>query len=141
MDKIWKAKWITDPRFAALQPLNLLHKQLFPVSIPEHPADLQNQHLLVRKQFQVTDAIREAYLDISGDDYYKLYINGEFVGQGPAPGYPDHYYYNHIDIAKYLKTGANIIAVHLYYQGLINRVWNSGDYRQGMIAELEVNGV
>lgn len=27
MDKVWKAKWIADPRFAALQPLNLLHKQ------------------------------------------------------------------------------------------------------------------
>jgi alpha-L-rhamnosidase len=139
MERKWKAKWITDPRFANLKPLNLLHKQLVSAPMPEHRTDLQNQHLLVRKRFQVTGPVKEAYLDISGDDYYKLYINGEFVGQGPAPGYHFNYYYNHIDVAKYLRTGANIISVHLYYQGLINRVWNSGDYRQGMIAELQVN--
>jgi alpha-L-rhamnosidase len=141
MEKLWKAKWITDPRFAGLQPMNLLHKEVQPIEAPEHRPDLQNQHTLVRKRFEVTLPVGEAYLDISGDDYYKLYINGEFVGQGPAPGYHFHYYYNRIDVSRYLRPGANVIAVHLYYQGLINRVWNSGDYRQGMIAELQVNGV
>lgn len=136
MDKQWTAKWIMDPRFAEITPLNLLHKQSAPVRLPEHRPDLQNHHMLVRKTFQWTGGRKAAVLEITADDYYKLYINGQFVGQGPAPGYSWHYFYNRYDVTRYLQTGPNVIAVHLYYQGLINRVWNSGDYRQGMLAEL-----
>ncbi|MCL6590137.1 MAG: family 78 glycoside hydrolase catalytic domain [Firmicutes bacterium] len=139
MEKVWRGKWIGDPRFAGLRPLDLLHKQLPERERPGHREGLKNLHMLVRKRFVVKDPIHAAYLDISGDDYYKLYINGRFVGQGPAPGYHFHYNYNRYEVAEFLKSGANVIAVHLYYQGLTNRVWNSGDYRQGMIAELYVN--
>lgn len=139
MDKQWQAKWIMDPRFAGLTPRNLLHKQLAEVTLPEHRADLKNIHLLVRKKFYLAEKIRNAFFEITADDYYKLYINEHFVGQGPAPGYHFHYNYNRYNVTEYLQSGANIIAVHLYYQGVINRVWNSGDYRQGMIAELFIN--
>ena len=75
-------------------------------------------------------------LRITADDYYKLYVNGTFLAQGPAPGYPEHYYYNTLDITPYLRKGRNVAAVHLYYQGLINRVWNSGDGRFGVASDL-----
>ena len=45
-----------------------------------------------------------------------------------------------MDITAFLKEGSNIIAVHVYYQGEINRVWNSGDNRQGMIADFYIDG-
>jgi hypothetical protein len=38
-----------------------------------------------------------------------------------------------------LKPGENLIAVHTYYQGLINRVWVSGDDRHGLLLDLAVN--
>jgi hypothetical protein len=137
MEKEWTAKWIMDPRFAGLAPLDLLHKQLAPVRLPEHRPELQNHHMLVRKTFDwVQRPGAAAFLEITADDYYKLYINGRFVGQGPAPGYAWHYFYNRYEVTPYLRDGRNVIAAHLYYQGLINRVWNSGDYRQGMLAEL-----
>ena len=69
-----------------------------------------------------------------------MYINGQYVTQGPAPGYPWHYYYNRVDVRKYLQPGRNVIAVHTYYQGLINRVWVSGDGRHGLIFDLVCDG-
>lgn len=63
---------------------------------------------------------------LSADDYYKLYVNGHFVCQGPSEGYNDEYYYNEADITPFIVGGDNVIAAHVYYQGLINRVWNSG---------------
>ena len=138
--KNWSATWITDGRFAGLNPLQVLHKADAENENYHHADDLKNQHMLVRKTFE-TGTCRPAWIDISGDDYYKLYINGKFVGQGPAPSYHFAYNYNRFDVEEYLREGENVIAVHVYYQGEINRVWNSGDYRQGMICELWVDGV
>ena len=142
MDKIWQAQWIMDPEFYGRPPLNVFHKEMENPQPPKHRDDLKNRHMLVRKEFYL-DSLDEqapALLDITADDYYKLYINGHFAAQGPAPGYYFHYYYNRHDISALLCPGKNVIAVHVYYQGLINRVWNSGDYRQGLIAELKTGG-
>jgi alpha-L-rhamnosidase len=136
MNKIWTAKWIMDKKFYGLTPINVFHKEMEKPTLPEHKPDLKNYHMLVRKKFNIKEMGSNAYLDITADDYYKVYINGEFVGQGPASAYYFHYNYNRYDVSRYLRDGDNIITVHVYYQGLINRVWNSGDYRQGLIGEL-----
>lgn len=47
---------------------------------------------------------------------------------------------NRIDVLKYLRAGDNVLALDVYYQGLINRVWVSGDLRQGFICDLRVDG-
>lgn len=139
MEKEWTAKWIINKQFAGVRPINVFHKQMAEYKPVEHKEDLKNNHMLVRRKFALDSEFKTAYIDITADDYYKLYINGSFAGQGPAPGYYFHYNYNRIDISELLVQGVNIIAVHVYYQGLVNRVWNSGDYRQGMIAELFVD--
>ena len=133
----FKGRWITDGEFCELKPRNVFHKQLDKVDLPcdEH----RNRHILFRKKFQIEE-FEKARIFISADDYYKLYINGEFVCQGPAPSYHFQYNYNCVDIAKYLKKGENLIAVHTLYQGLINRVWQSGDNRHGFIMDLEADG-
>lgn len=139
MEKTWHARWIMDERFSGLTPMNLLHKQSHKPDLPAHDPTLKNVHTLFRKTFTLTTQVDRAELDITADDYYKLYVNGQFVGQGPAPGYHTHYFYNRYDVTSFLTESVNVLAVHVYYQGLINRVWNSGDYRQGLIAELFVN--
>jgi len=136
MEKQWKATWIMDKKFQGLVPINVFHKELEDGPDIEHVSELKNHHMLVRKTFDLDYKWNEAFLDITADDYYKVYINGKFVGQGPAPSYYFQYNYNRYEIGEFLQDGENVIAVHVYYQGLINRVWNSGDYRQGMIAEL-----
>ncbi len=103
----------------------------------------QNLHVLTRAAYYVesaagSDVSGKYILRVSADDYYKLYVNGVFVGQGPAPAYPEKYYYNEIDITPYLQEGDNTIALHAYYQGLRNRVWNSAEGRFAVMGQ--VNG-
>lgn len=130
-------KWITDGEFFDLAPRNVFHRQLDKVDIDctEH----RNRHILFRKKFTL-DKLGEAKMYITADDYYKLYINGKFAAQGPAPSYHFEYNYNVIDVTEYLKKGENTVAVHTLYQGLINRVWQSGDLRHGLICDLTVDG-
>lgn len=136
MEHRWKAIWITDPEFAGYEPQPMLNKEYDQVERMAHPEHLKNRHMLVRKQFQLQTAPKEALLCITADDYYKLYVNGHFIGQGPAQGYAFHYNYNEWNLSAYLHEGTNVIAVHVYYQGCVNRYYNSADLRQGMIAEL-----
>ena len=133
MEHKFIAKWITDGEFCDLKPRNVFHRQKDKLDLPE--AHL-NAHVLFRRTFEYEKSTRPATLYISADDFYKLYINGEYVAMGPAPSYHLHYNYNVIDVSKYLQNGRNTIAVHTLYQGLINRVWQSGDFRHGLIFEL-----
>ncbi len=134
----FQGQWITDEEFCALSPRNVFHRQLVKVSLPceEH----RNRHILFRKSFSLTESPKEAKIFLSADDYYKLYINGVFVAQGPAPAYHFQYPYNALDVTRFLRPGKNVIAVHTLYQGLINRVWQSGDLRHGLLLDLEVDG-
>lgn len=140
-EKKWKNKWIGNPKFEELQPLQMLHKQFdTEFKIEKHEEGFKNNHTLFRKEVMLSSVFKNIVLDISADDYYKLYINGKFVTLGPANSYPFSYHYNKIDVSTYFHEGINIVGVHVYYQGLINRAYNSGDYRQGMIAELFADG-
>lgn len=135
--KQWKNQWACSPVFHGTEALQLLHRQLdTSYRAPEHREELKNIHTLYRKTFRITSLDTPVYLDITADDSYRLYINGQYVTQGPAPSYAFHYYYNHIEISRYLRPGENLIAVHVYYQGLVNRSYCSGDYRQGLRAEI-----
>jgi len=138
MEHTFTGRWITDEEFFALPPRDVFHKQLEPVPLPcdEH----RNRHILFRKKFILKEAPANTLLYISADDYYKLYINGSFVTQGPAPSYHFQYNYNTVDVTEFLHTGENVIAVHTLYQGLINRVWQSGDQRHGLILDLCSDG-
>ncbi|MBO4410687.1 MAG: family 78 glycoside hydrolase catalytic domain [Lachnospiraceae bacterium] len=133
-------KWITNEAFAELLPRDRFYQHPYKMLAvmaakdPEH-----NAHVLFRKKLTL-GAFRKAVLYISADDYYKLYINGVFVCMGPASSYKWAYRYNRIDVTKYLKAGENVIAVHTYYQGLINRYLMSGDLNHGMICDLEADG-
>ena len=131
--------WISDGDFAAREPRNIFHRQLEKLDLPAD--ELQNSHILFRRSFELKKTPQTAKIFISADDYYKLYLNGSFVGQGPAPAYHNCYNFNEIDVTEYLRDGENTIAVHTYYQGLINRVWQSGDFRHGLILDLEADGV
>ena len=138
MEHTFIGKWVTNSEFANSKPRNVFHKQLDKVDLPcdEH----RDRHILFRKKFCCDNLCDDALIYISADDYYKLYINGRFVAQGPAPSYHFNYNYNVIDVSEYLQKGENLIAVHTLYQGLINRVWQSGDNRHGLILDLVIDG-
>ena len=108
------AHWITTKEFAAAGINQIFHRQLDIESAKNIKNDIQNKHILFRKNFFLKEIPENAVIRISADDYYKLYINGKFVGQGPAAGYHFHYNYNEMDVTSFLRTGENTIAVHTY---------------------------
>ena len=138
MEHSFVGRWISDGELAALYPRNVFSRQLERVTLDcsEH----RDRHILYRRKFSLKKAPDRATAYISADDYYKLYINGRFVAQGPAPSYHFRYNYNVIDVSEYLVEGENLIAVHTLYQGLVNRVWQSGDQRHGLLFDLTVDG-
>ena len=139
MTKQWQAKWLSDLPFLSFAPLHFYHKEQAVAAQPEHPLHLRHHHWHARKTFHLGDdpvQWQTAWLDITADDYYKLYINGSFVAQGPAQSDSQQYYFNRLKVGECLQPGLNVIAVHIYYQGLLNRSYNSADFRQGFIAEL-----
>lgn len=68
---------------------------------------------LFRKEIEVTEIPKELLINISADSRYKLYVNGEIISFGPMRGDIQVWYYDTIDIAKYLKIGKNVIAVRI----------------------------
>ena len=137
-------KWITTSELAALPVYDVYQRDIYhrkannPVQ-PNPYAYVNNRHVLFRRKFTLA-SVAPTRIFITADDYYKLYINGRFVGQGPAPCHQIRYYYNEMDITPYLVAGENTIAVHTYYQGLINRVWCSGNNRHGLLFDVVADG-
>ncbi len=132
-------KFICHKDFSLLKPIDVFHKEHEKKSLTKIDEKYKNRHILFRKKFSL-DSFKTAVINITADDYFKLYINGKFVMQGPPPSYPNAYLYMQKDVSEYLRSGENVIAVHTYYQGLINRVWVSGDLRESFWCELLVDG-
>ncbi len=121
-------RWCTTDDFLNLEPIDVFGKEQ---DTKANETQLQNYHCLCRSEY-FYNGKEKSILKITADDYYKLYINGNYVVEGPAPSYNTARFYNEIDITPFLHNGKNIIATHIYYQGLINRVWQSGDNRFGI---------
>ena len=129
----FKGKWITHRDFACLEPINVFHRYLEKPTFKQ--SDIKNKHILFRKKFTLQNT-KNTKIYITADDYFKLYINGRFVSCGPKSSYIHNYCYNEYDISDFVRTGENTLAVHTYYQGLINRVFISGDNRHGLICDI-----
>jgi len=102
--KPWKAQWITysaDGSASIYNPSTLkeygVYKFQRTVSLAAKPA--------------------KCIIHVSGDNRYKLYINGTWVSAGPARG--DLYFWNFetLDIAPYLKSGENKVEALVWNEG------------------------
>lgn len=134
-----ESKFICHSDFESAVPINVFHKEHGGERVPPCDDRFKNRHILFRNRFSVSEH-DSAVIRMTADDYFRLYINGRFVMQGPPPSYPNAYRYMEKDVSEYLRDGENVIAVHTYYQGLINRVWVSGDMRESFWCELDVDG-
>ncbi|HRU05631.1 MAG TPA: family 78 glycoside hydrolase catalytic domain [Candidatus Brocadiia bacterium] len=139
----WAGKWLQDPRFDGLAPIDTCYrhseraKRLLEIAAAHRP-NLSNVHMLLRKTFRLGAAARAARIWITADDCYKLWVNGHYVGQGPAQQHPWRYYFNEWDTTAFLRVGENTLAAHVYYQGLPNHYLNSMDQRMGLVAEARI---
>ena len=132
-------KFITIPEFAFLEPIDVFHREWTHGSGRPHPEELRNLHITFRGTFAGASAGR-VVVRWTADDYCKLYVNGRFASQGPAQGYYFDYNYCETDITDMLTDGENIIDADVYYQGLINRAYDSGDLRCGFICDVIADG-
>ncbi len=125
--------WICDPVFLNRKPVQTFHKEMAPkLTVDE---SLKNRHMLVRCSFEANAAERMS-LDVTADDYYKLYLNGKLIGVGPAQAYANRYMYNTYDLTGLLREGENVLAAHVFYMGTLTRAWQSGNERQGLWMKL-----
>lgn len=133
------AEWICPAEWVSIAPKNILHKECVPSAIPTGELPDQQRYAF-RKVFFCERLPESCTLRITADDYYKLYLNGRYVCQGPAQGYAFSYYWNEVELAPYLQPGANTLTAEVYYHGRICRSYQSGDDRMGLIAEAVAEG-
>lgn len=132
---MFNGKFITIPEFAFLTPLDVFGREGEKKTL-SHPDKLKNLHIEFRRAFTLETVPEKVVARVSADDYCKLFVNGNYAVQGPAQGYYFDYNYVEADITAQLHSGENIITAEVYYQGLINRAFDSGDLRCGFICDI-----
>ena len=95
-DQSWTANWIGHPEGS--------------------PYDFGVYHF--RRDFDLTTLPDHLVINVSADNRYQLYINGERISEGPAKGDLLHYHYETIDIAPYLQAGINCLAAVVWNFGI-----------------------
>ena len=77
-------------------------------------AAAKGQFVLFRRTFELDQGpISEVILHVSADTRYRLYLNGESIGFGPAKSYLSRWYYDTFNIATHLKQGTNVLAAEV----------------------------
>src|SRR5687767_11634889 len=74
-------------------------------------------HGLFRKSFTLDQVPASVPARITADSRYLLFVNGQEAFRGPIRSQPRRLYYDLFDLAPYLQTGQNLIAVYVKYFG------------------------
>ena len=78
--------------------------------------NVYNDAIIARKTFKLA-AFTQATAYVTADSFYRLYINGQWINDGPARAWPNHYRYDVIDVTSYLRQGDNNIEIVARYYG------------------------
>lgn len=95
-----------------------------------------NIMLCARKSFTLDQKPTETKLYITADSHYSLWVNGEFIGRGPARCAPHHQSFDVLDIASKLKAGKNVIAVKVHHTDYTESYVDQP--RPGLLFQLEI---
>lgn len=80
----------------------------------------RNHFVRFLRSFELPLVPPEAQLHLFADTRYRLSINGDLLGYGPARFYPSHPEYDTFDLSPHLRTGANVIEVEVWSAGSSN---------------------
>lgn len=81
--------WMTIPEWKQVRPIDVFHREQDGSPLPDSGAP-RNLHVLVRGRVELPAG--PCVLRLSADDCYHAWLDGEWLGQGPAPAYHDRYY-------------------------------------------------
>ena len=84
------------------------------------PSYMHDRRIHFRREFELDSVPEQVLVNVTADARYTLYVNGQWVGHGPARGVQAKWPYDEIDIASCLKPGKNVIAALLYHYGSSN---------------------
>ena len=105
---VWDADWIWHPEIEKIDSgTDALH--------PAHPMD--NFFMYARMVFETSGKIEKARIRCTCQDEYKLYLNGKYLGRGPAPCDPEWQYFDEYEVTKYLQSGKNVFGAICYHYG------------------------
>lgn len=96
----------------------------------------RNLYANFRKSFVIEGKIQSSILNLFADSSYQLFVNGQFVQQGPIRFDPRFPVYDSVDLAPFLTQGKNVIAVQANYFGM--KTFKSISNRGGFIAWGEI---
>ena|GEM_PF-222589 len=98
----------------------------------------KNFYLYCRKTFTLKENVASATIHATADSRYKLYVNGTFVGRGPARADQRWQYYDSYDVASHLRAGENVIAAMVHQYGVPTHSYTLG--RGGFLLQGEAGG-
>lgn len=97
----------------------------------------RNEYVFFRKEAELGGKPESATLHLYADSRYALYVNEVYVGFGPIRSYHAHPYYDSYDIAPFLRSGKNAIAVQVLSNGM--ETYQLFDYHGGFTAWGEID--
>lgn len=80
-------------------------------------APMRNSWVMFRREFDLDDPC-QAMLFISADTRYRVWINGQWIGDGPVQSQPYFQYYDSRSIESWARRGRNCVAVLVQHQGV-----------------------
>jgi alpha-L-rhamnosidase len=112
----WTGEWIwlNSSRFHEYQETQ--------IEWVNNPGYKKQYKALFRKSFKLIDVPDQVIMSLTADVSFRIYINENFVAQGPAnigndffDGLPPrHWFFTSHDIKKYLNPGTNTLAVEVF---------------------------
>ncbi|WP_394770680.1 family 78 glycoside hydrolase catalytic domain [Lacisediminihabitans sp.] len=110
----WSGHWI-----APEQPPTPQNQIGFGGEIPPH----EFGRVLYRRTFALDEVPATAPSRLTADSRYVLFVNGTEVGRGPIRSQPRRMRYDEHDLAPFLVTGENTIAILVTYYGHATAFW------------------
>ncbi|MFC1782486.1 alpha-L-rhamnosidase C-terminal domain-containing protein [Planctomycetota bacterium] len=111
------------------------------IAVPDEPAEDYGLYYF-RKKITLQEQPSQFIVNVSADNRYKLYVNEELVSEGPALGDIQHWNYEIVDLAPYLKSGDNIISAKVWNEGNLKAVsqfsYRTGFFLQGTNEQTQV---
>ena len=110
----WRGHWIWVPEEPVVPNFAL---------VPTANPDAKEAHGLFRKTIRLDSLPERVPARITADSRYVLFANGQEVFRGPIRSQPRRLQYDLFDLAPYLRSGVNVLAVYVKYYGTATSYW------------------